>query len=74
MTIVNKIITITCDLDNILEYAKQLNIQITEEQAYDVLARAKCTHARIGFSWDVLECFLNEVLKDELKRQQDTGE
>jgi len=75
MTTENKSIIVTWHTADVLEVAKNRNIQITDEQAYMVLLRAGIDHDPcIGINWDVIEHHLDEFLDDEEEDKQELGE
>ena len=56
----NKKITITWHTDDVFAVAKEENINITEQQAIEILQNIKHQHdASIGINWDVIRCHLN---------------
>ncbi len=56
----DKEITITWTTDDVFTVAKEENINITEQQAIEILQNIKRQHdASIGINWDVIRCHLN---------------
>jgi len=55
-----KTITITWHIDDVFCRAKEKGINITEEQAIEILQNIKHNHdATIGVNWDVIDCHLD---------------
>jgi len=57
-----KSINIIWNIEDVLEQAKQSNINLTEEQALEILEDVENSHdANIGINWDVLDCYIDNV-------------
>ena len=55
-----KTISITWHIDDVLSQAKEKGINITEQQAIEILQNIKRNHdASIGINWDVIDCHLD---------------
>ena len=59
----DKTITITWHIDDVLSRAKETDMDITEEQAKDILQSIKHNHdASIGINWDVIDSHLESYI------------
>ena len=59
-----KEITITWHSDDVLDRAKNINIDITEQQAIDILQSIKSNHdASLGINWDVIDSHIESYIK-----------
>lgn len=57
-----KTITITWSTEDVLTRAEELEIDITEEQADQILEKMDREHdATIGINWDVIDTYLYDI-------------
>ena len=59
-----EIVSIVWYVDDVIECSKQHKIEITQEQAEQVLRLCDSEHdAEIGINWDVIACHIQSVKK-----------
>jgi hypothetical protein len=56
-------IHITWCTEDVLHEAEELNVELTEDEANDVLIRMEEKHdASIGISWDVMDVYIRDLV------------
>ena len=57
-------ISIVWSVDDIMRHAKHIDLQVSIEQARDVLDRLEETHNKnIGINWEIIRCEINDLLR-----------
>ena len=61
-----KTISIKWSTEDVLWQADNLDIELTEEQAEDILeSLAECHDASIGINWDVISFYIEDYLRKD---------
>lgn len=48
--------------DDVVHRAKEIEVEITDDDALDVLQRLENDHdCNIGITWDVIDCYINDL-------------
>lgn len=56
-------IHITWSTEDVLHEAKELGVELTEDEANDILLHMEEKHdANIGISWDIIDIYIQDVL------------
>jgi hypothetical protein len=67
-------IAIIWTTEDVLTESENIDTEISEEEAQEVLGILDRTHdAMMGISWDTIRCYINEIIHDNLDYTFDYG-